>query len=81
MTAILRLCAVIVGMAILMLCLFMAATFSGTVLWFIWGELGPTYFSFAPKVLLDIGWWHTVLMVWMFSIVANILFKSGTPKT
>ncbi len=45
------------------------AIFLAIPLYWLWSYLGPTYFKFVPEVWLNIGFWDTVWMTMLLSIV------------
>lgn len=58
---------------------FIVSFFCAIPFYFIWNSLAPTYFSFLPKVWLDIPFWDSVGLFMLLPIF-NWVIRSVTPK-
>lgn len=65
----------IIGVVFLLVFTFVTAVFSGTLIWLIWGNLGPEFFKAVPEAWLNIGWWNAVKMTWLGALVGGVIFK------
>ncbi len=48
---------------------------------FLWGWLGPIYFSFVPAIYLNMGFWDTAGMLVLIGFLKLIVFPSALNRT
>jgi len=52
------------------------AVFIAIPLFFLWGWLGPVYFSFVPAVYLNMGFWDIAGMLVLIGFIKLIVFPA-----
>ncbi len=59
------------------LAILVVLAFIGAIpVYFLWGYLGPKYFTFLPEVWVNIGYYDIAWMMMFFSIIGSVIFKS-----
>lgn len=46
-------------------------------IYFLWNWLVPKYFYFLPAVWLNLPFWETMGLVFLFSFIGKIIFKAS----
>lgn len=50
-------------------------------IYFLWNWLAPKYLYFLPEVWINLPFWETMGLVFLFQFIGNLLFKSNKSQT